>query len=125
MKLKVFSVLYNSEAIQGKQGMLIMAAEDAADALRKTETELIKTTGDLKWKPSLVTNIDLEFEAPVQQPIALSIEDETKYNQNWVLRKIIENKDLVLYSSVSDYLSKNEKQYVANELGIIISEGTA
>lgn len=117
--MRVYSITYQSFLDPAKVYMFSGVFGTPEQAFATAEIELKQQNPGVILKPLMLNTLELPDVAEQQRPLI----DEYKNSKNWVMKTIIDNKDLNLFTASSTYLSKEEKLYVFDKTGFIISEG--
>lgn len=103
--MKVISVAYQAMKSPGRMALFITKNTDNADAaISEGNLAVLKKEGDFDWKAVLVSQLDLG-----------DVELE-KQSKNWLLKKIIDNKDKKLMKYSEKYLTEPERKFISAKL---------
>lgn len=118
--MKVFSILFQSTTIPERISLFSTTnAKTAEEAYTEGLKLITENHGNLAWKATMTNVLDVNKETrtlPVRSIPADETNDLRKQKQNWLMEKIIKNKDEILFAASRNYLSDNEILYIQEKI---------
>lgn len=117
--MEIYSILLQSTK-QDSLGKIFLSTTIAPSfpaAINNVIAKAIELNGDLQWKFALYNCLPVNQAPKTVAPIVKEDKPEPiKETKNWLLNKILETKDNILFESCKQYLTEPEILYINSKL---------
>lgn len=117
--MKIFSITFQSLSKPERLAMYSAVANTIEEAYTVGMQKLISEQGDLMWRPimQIILNLDIKSDIPLEDSHKISEMTEVMTEtSSWIMKTIIDNKDISLYDSSKKYLSKPEQLFIEEKI---------
>ena len=114
--MKVYSILFEAKLVPGKISLFTGLCKDSDEALQLGTTLCIQQYGDLLWTPRVANNLDVKPIKTADNQAKMTEAAPLNYDKNWVMKTIIDSKDINLFNAMRGHLSENEVNYLQEHI---------
>lgn len=115
----MYSILFQSRLNPINISMFSGFAESEQQAYNIGFEKVKQDQGDLMWTPTIINSIEVpeKIAETIKENIQeTKVEDKNKLTENWLMSKIVDNKDSALFEASKKYLTSYEVLFIEDKI---------